>query len=175
MTAHLRRSGLVVSKRQVDRLMRDLGLTSLVRGRRVRTTIPDRHADRAPDLLDRDFTAEAPNRRWSTDFTYVTTWAGFAYVSFMIDCCSRDRGLARRNREDDPAGNTALRMGLWRRDLAGHPAVDGLIHHSDAGSQSTRVSFARRSRRKASPRPSDRSATRMTVRVSSASWRPDSC
>lgn len=143
MTAHLRRIGLVVSKRQTDRLMRDLGLNGLVRGRRVRTTIPDRHADRAPDLLDRDFTAEAPNRRWVADFTYVRTWAGFAYVSFVIDCYSRAIvGWHAATVKTTPLVTTALRMGLWRRDRAGHPAVAGLIHHSDAGSQFTSVSFA---------------------------------
>ncbi|QEW00622.1 IS3 family transposase [Microbacterium caowuchunii] len=143
MTAHLRRGGLVVSKRQIDRLMRDLGLNGLVRGRRVRTTVPDRHADRAPDLLDRDFTAQAPNRRWVADFTYVRTWAGFAYVSFVIDCFSRAIvGWHAATVKTTPLVTTALRMGLWRRDRAGHPAVDGLIHHSDAGSQFTSVSFA---------------------------------
>jgi len=82
MTALLRRQDLAVSKRQVDRLMRQLGINGLVRGKGVRTTTPDRNAARAPDLLDRDFTAPAPNRRWVADFTYVRTWAGFVYVSF---------------------------------------------------------------------------------------------
>lgn len=64
MTALLRRQGLTVSKRRVDRLMRHWGINGLVRGKGVRTTIPDRGAASAPDLLDRDFTAETPNRRW---------------------------------------------------------------------------------------------------------------
>ncbi|MGO3321123.1 MAG: IS3 family transposase [Microbacterium gubbeenense] len=70
MTALLRRQDLPASKRQVDRLMRQLGINGLVRGKGVRTTVPDRNAARAPDLLDRDFTALAPNRRWVADFTY---------------------------------------------------------------------------------------------------------
>lgn len=86
MTALLGRQGLPVSRRRVDRLMRQLGVNGLVRGKGVRTTIPDRNAERAPDLLDRDFTAAAPNRRWVADFTYVRTWAGFVYVAFVIDC-----------------------------------------------------------------------------------------
>ena len=69
MTAWLRRFGHDVSFRRVDRLMRQEGMNGLVRGRGVRTTIADKHADRAPDLLDRDFTAGIPNRRWVADFT----------------------------------------------------------------------------------------------------------
>jgi transposase InsO family protein len=67
MTSHLRRHGLDVSARQVDRLMRDLGLNGRIRGRGIRTTVPDKNAIRAPDLLDRDFTAPAPNQRWVAD------------------------------------------------------------------------------------------------------------
>jgi putative transposase len=143
MTAHLRRAGHDVSQRRVDRLMRDLGLNGRVRGRGVRTTVPDKHADRAPDLLERDFTAPAPNQRWVADFTYVRTWAGFVYVSFVIDCFSRAIvGWQAATTKTTPLVTTALRMGLWRRDRTGRPASDGLIHHSDAGSQFTSVSFA---------------------------------
>lgn len=138
MTAMLRRQGLAVSKRQVDRLMRELRINGLVRGKGVRTTIPDRNAARAPDLLDRDFTAPAPNRRWVADFTYVRTWAGFVYVSFVIDCYSRAIvGWHAATVKTTPLVTTALRIGLWRRDRAGHPTEDGLVHHSDAGSQFT--------------------------------------
>lgn len=143
MTAFLRRRGLPVSKRRVDRLMRLLNLRGLTRGKGVRTTTPDRNAQRAPDLLDRDFTAHAPNLRWVADFTYVRTWAGFVYVSFVIDCFSRAIvGWHAATTKTTPLVTTALRMGLWRRDRAGHPAGDGLVHHSDAGSQFTSISFA---------------------------------
>lgn len=143
MVAFLRRLGHDVSDRRVDRLMRLLGLNGRVRGQRVRTTIPDRNAARAPDLLDRDFTAPAPNHRWVADFTYVRTWAGFVYVSFVIDCSSRAIvGWHASTTKTTPLVTTALRMGLWRRDRAGHPAPTGLVHHSDAGSQFTSVSFA---------------------------------
>lgn len=119
------------------------GFNRLVRGKGVRTTVPDRNAARAPDLLDRDFTAPAPNRRWVADFTYVRTWAGFAYVSFVIDCYSRAIvGWHAATMKTTPLVTTALRMGLWRRDRAGHDIEDGLIHHSDAGSQFTSLSFA---------------------------------
>ncbi|MDQ0647250.1 transposase InsO family protein [Microbacterium natoriense] len=76
MTALLRRHDLPVSKRQVDRLMRELGFNGLVRGKGVWTMVPDLNAARAPDLLDRDLAAVAPNRCWVADFTYVRTWAG---------------------------------------------------------------------------------------------------
>lgn len=143
MLAHLRRQGHDVSARRVDRLMRDLGMVGRVRGKGVRTTIPDRNAARAPDLLDRDFTAPAPNQRWVADFTYVRTWAGFAYVSFVIDCHSRAIvGWHAATTKTTPLVTTALRMGLWRRDQAGHPTGEGLVHHSDAGSQYTSIHFA---------------------------------
>lgn len=143
MVAFLRRQGHDVSARWVDRLMRHLELNGRVRGQKVRTTIPDRNAARAPDLLDRDFTAPAPNQRWVADFTYVRTWAGFVYVAFVIDCFSRAIvGWHASSTKTTPLVTTALRMGLWRRDRAGRPAGDGLVHHSDAGSQFTSVSFA---------------------------------
>ncbi|GAB4098656.1 hypothetical protein GCM10028789_08190 [Sinomonas halotolerans] len=143
MTALLRRQGLEVSARRVDRLMGQLGINGLVRGRGVRTTVPDRNAARAPDLLERDFTAEAPNQRWVADFTYVRTWAGFVYVAFVIDCYSRTIvGWHAAATKTTPLVTTALRMGLWRRDRAGHTVRDGLVHHSDAGSQFTSVAFA---------------------------------
>jgi len=143
MTAYLRRQGHDVSQRRVDRLMGDLGMNGRVRGRDVRTTIADKNAERAPDLLDRDFTADSPNQRWVADFTYVRTWAGFVYVAFVIDCFSRAIvGWHAATNKTTPLVTTALRMGLWRRDRDGQPATDGLIHHSDAGSQFTSVSFA---------------------------------
>ena len=143
MTAHLRRQGHDVSKRRVDRLMGNLGVHGRVRGRGVRTTIPDKNVERAPDLLERDVTAIAPNQRWVADFTYVRTCAGFVYVSFVIDCFSRAIvGWHAASTKTTPLVTTALRMGLWRRDRAGRPVTDDLIHHSDAGSQFTSVSFA---------------------------------
>jgi putative transposase len=143
MTAWLRRQGHRASSRQVDRLMRLEGMNGLVRGRGVRTTIPDKHADRAPDLLDRDFTAGAPNRRWVADFTYVRTWGGFVYVAFVIDCFSRSIvGWHAATTKQTPLVTTALRAGLWRRDRAGQVIEHGLVHHSDAGSQYTSIHFA---------------------------------
>ncbi|SHT77766.1 Transposase [Mycobacteroides abscessus subsp. abscessus] len=143
MTAHLRRQGIDVARCTVDRLMRDEGLSGIVRGRKHRTTIADRNALRAPDLVDRDFTAAAPNRKWVTDFTYVPTWSGFVYVALVIDCFSRlIVGWQVSAVKDTAMVTTALKMALWRRDHYGHAVDDGLIHHSDAGSQYTSISFA---------------------------------
>jgi putative transposase len=86
MTAQLRRSTLpTVSAGAVDRAMRLLGLVGVRRGKGIRTTTPAKGGTRAQDLLDRDFTAAAPNRVWVTDFTNCRSWAGFCYVAFIVD------------------------------------------------------------------------------------------
>ena len=143
MTGWLRRQGHQVSRDRVDRLMRQEGLTGRVRGRGTRTTIADATHQRAPDLLDRDFGAPAPNRRWVADFTYVRTWAGFCYVAFVVDCYSRAIvGWHASTSKATSLVTTALKMGLWRRNRAGQPISDDLVHHSDAGSQYTSIHFA---------------------------------
>ena len=138
MARYLRRQGHEVSVDTIGRLMRDEGMSGVIRGGRHRTTIAGKGTDhrRAPDLLDRDFTAAEPNRKWVTDFTYVPTWLGFVYVAFVIDCFSRAIvGWHAATIKDTAMVTTALRMALWRRDHDGHAVADGLIHHSDAGSQ----------------------------------------
>ena len=126
-----------VSKHTVDRLMRAEGMRGLVRGRGVRTTVPaGTDARRAADLLERRFTAAAPNLAWVTDFTYVSTWAGFVYVAFAIDLFSRAIvGWSAATIKDMAFVEACLRMALWRRDHTGRPVPPGMIHHSDAGSQ----------------------------------------
>ena len=84
-----RRAGHDVGRDQVARLMRAAGIDGVRRGKRVRTTKPDPGASRHPDLVGRDFTATAPNQLWVTDLTYVPTWAGVAYVCFIVDAFSR--------------------------------------------------------------------------------------
>jgi transposase InsO family protein len=145
MTPYLRRKGHLVSLDTVDRLMRDKGLSGVVRGGKHRTTIAGKGPQhrRAPDLVDRDFTAAEPNRKWVTDFTYVPTWIGFVYVAFVIDCFSRSIvGWQAATIKDTAMVTTALKMALWRRDHAGHTIEEGLIHHSDAGSQYTSIKFS---------------------------------
>lgn len=85
MTALLRRRGLQVAHCTVDRLMRELGMQGVRRAKTPRTTIPGKDGTRAGDLLDRDFTAPAPNRVWIADFTYVRAWTGMGYVAFVVD------------------------------------------------------------------------------------------
>ena len=110
----------------------------------VRTTIRDEVSARPADLVKRDFTATAPNQLWVVDFTYVATFAGFVYVAFAIDVFSRmivGWRAARSMNTDLPLD--ALEMALWNRARAGHD-VDGLVHHSDAGSQYTSIRYTDR-------------------------------
>lgn len=138
----LNREGVAVARCTVERLMRDLGVAGARRGRKVRTTVGDGRHERAADLLNRDFTAPAPNRRWVADFAHVATWAGIVYVAFVVDVFSRaivGWSAATTKRTSLVLG--ALQMALWRRDRTGHAVHDGLVHHSDAGSQYTSLAF----------------------------------
>jgi putative transposase len=143
MTAWLARTDFPgISKHTVDRLMRDEGMAGLVRGRKTRTTIAGKDGRRAGDLLKRQFRTSAPNRAWVTDFTYVSTWAGFAYVAFAIDLFSRAIvGWSASTTKDVAFVEQCLSMALWRRDHTGRPVPNGMIHHSDAGSQYTSIRF----------------------------------
>ncbi|MEH0520635.1 IS3 family transposase [Streptomyces stelliscabiei] len=134
---HLNRQGQTVARCTVERLMRELGITGAVRGKRVITTIPDLSAPRAPDLVDRDFVANAPNRCWVADFTHVATFSGVVYVAFVVDTFSRRIvGWSASTTKQTQLVLDALDMGLWQRDRDQHPYLPGeLIHHSDAGSQ----------------------------------------
>jgi transposase InsO family protein len=143
MTHWLRRQGHEVAFCTVDRLMRDLGMNGVRRGKKVRTTIPAKDGRRAGDLLDRNFTAPAPNLRWVADFTYVRTWAGFVYVAFLVDVfAQRIVGWHVATTKVTDLVLTPLRIALWDRDRQGTPVVPGqLLHHSDAGSQYTSIRF----------------------------------
>jgi transposase InsO family protein len=143
MTALVRRLLPEASAGSVDRAMRTLGLRGIRRAKGVRTTIPAADGRRAGDLLNRDFTACAPNRTWVMDFTYVRTWAGFVYVAFIVDVYAQMivAWNAATTKQTDLV-MTPLRMALWQRAREGHPIVPGtLIGHADAGSQYTAVRF----------------------------------
>lgn len=114
----LRQEGFNVARCTVERLMSDMSMAGVQRGRRPRTTIPDRAAVRSPDLVDRRFVAQRPAELWVTDITYVSTWEGWLYVAFVLD---------------------AIEMAIWRRDT-----TNGLTCHSDAGSQFTSYRYAER-------------------------------
>ncbi len=143
MTALVRRSSPDASPGAVDRAMRSLALQGIRRSKGIRTTIPAKDGKRAGDLLDRDFTAEAPNRTWVMDFTYVRTWAGFVYTAFILDVFAQK--IVAWNVAPTKAVelvDVPLRMALWQRGREGHPVVPGeLIGHADAGSQYTSITF----------------------------------
>jgi len=142
----LRREGIEISRCRVERLMRQEGLQGVVRGRKSpRTTLPDGQADRALDLVDRKFEAQAPNRLWVADFTYVFTWEKVCFTAFVIDVFSRRIvGWRVANTMRTELVLDAFEMALWTRDHEGLPAKKGLIVHSDAGSQYTSFAFTRR-------------------------------
>ncbi|WP_371657283.1 IS3 family transposase [Streptomyces sp. NBC_00280] len=133
----LNRQGQKVARCTVERLMREIGIAGAVRGKKVITTMPDPAAARAPDLLDREFVAPAPNRTWVADFTHVAAWAGVVYVAFIVDTFSRRIvGWSASLSKQTQLVLDALDMGLWQRDRDGRPPIPGeLVHHSDAGSQ----------------------------------------
>jgi putative transposase len=144
MTALVQRSMPAASPGSVDRAMRSLGLQGIRRAKGIRTTIPAKNGKRAGDLLDRNFTAPAPNRTWVMDFTYVRCWVGFVYVAFIVDVFAQKIvAWNAATSKDVDLVMTPLRMALWQRDREGHPVVAGqLIGHSDAGSQYTAIRFA---------------------------------
>ena len=137
----LRREGTQVARCTVERLMRELGLRGVRRGRQVRTTLPDETAPRPMDLVQRDFHAPAPNRLWVADITYVRTWSGFAYTAFIIDIFSRyivGWHVSRSLHADLVL--TALEQALWARE----GPLDGLVHHSDRGVQYLSIRYSER-------------------------------
>ncbi len=136
----LRREGEEVGRGRVQRLMRDAGIQGAKRrGKPWRTTKPDPEARRRPDLVERDFSATAPNRLWVGDLTYLRSWEGNLFFAFVIDAFSRKVvgwQLAPHMRTDLVLD--ALRMALAQRE--GGADVE-LVHHSDRGSQYTSIDY----------------------------------
>ena len=136
----LKREGIAAARCTVERLMRELGIAGVVRGKVVRTTFGDETAVRPADLVDRQFRAEAPNRLWVADLTYVKTHSGWIYVAFVVDVFSRyvvGWQVSRSLRTD--LALDALEMALWRRR-----EVKGLVHHSDRGGQYLAIRYTER-------------------------------
>ena len=141
--AQLRREGTRVARCTVERLMRDLEIRGAVRGTStIRTTLGDEAGVRPADLVDRQFHAEAPNRLWVADLTYVKTQTGWVYVAFIIDVYSRYivGWQASRSLRADLALD-ALEMAIWARR---GECLDGLIHHSDRGMQYLAIRYTER-------------------------------
>lgn len=128
----------------VERLMGDLGIAGAVRGKKFITTLVEPAAERAPDLVDRDFVATVPNRCRVADFTHIATWAGVVYVAFVVDTFSRRIvGWSAATSKETQLVLDTLEMAPWQRDRDEHPHIPGeFIHHSDAGSQYTSFKLA---------------------------------
>jgi transposase InsO family protein len=142
ITRALKRKGVDVARCTIERLMAELDIEGVIRGRRRRTTIPEPSAPRPPDLVDRDFTASRPDQLWVADMTYVRTWSGWAYVAFVLDVYSRlivGWQVANHMRTELPLD--ALEMALWRRKIK---KDSGLVHHSDRGWQYVSIRYTDR-------------------------------
>jgi putative transposase len=138
----LNREGIKLGRDRVARLMDDLDLSGVVRGQKKRTTIPDEVSPRPADLVERNFTAAAPNALWVADLTYVSTWSGFVYVAFVIDVFSRFIvGWRVSNSLHADLALDALEMAIWRRH---RQDLTGLIHHSDRGVQYLSIRYTER-------------------------------
>jgi putative transposase len=146
--ADLGEAGEHHGRKRIARLMREAGLIGACHRRGVVTTRRDREARPAPDLVDRNFTAEAPNRLWVADITYVPTLAGFLYLAVVLDAWSRKIvGWAMANHLRAELVLDALEMAVGQR------RPKDVIHHSDQGSQYTSLAFGSRCR-EAGVRPS---------------------
>jgi putative transposase len=141
--AGLRREhDLVVDKDRVMRIMRELGIRGVSRSRSIITTRPDLSSPRAPDLVKRRFRAERPNQLWVSDFTYVPTWSGFVYTAFIVDVYSRMIvGWRVASTMTTDLVMDALNMAVFTRRTN---LINGVIAHSDAGSQYTSIRYTER-------------------------------
>ena len=144
MWCELNRDGIEVARCTVERLMREMGLEGLrARKKRPRTTVPGPAGQERPsDLLERDFTAESPNRRWVADITYVDTYSGFVYAAFILDLFSRMIvGWQVSDTLRAELALDALEIAIWSRS----DRMDGqLVHHSDRGVQYTAIRYTER-------------------------------
>ena len=138
----MKREGVSIARYTVERLRRSMGLHGVIRGKTVRTTVPDKARPCPLDHVNRQFHAPRPNAFWVSDFTYVSTWAGFAYVAFVIDTYARRIAGWRASRSAH-AGFVldALEQALHDRQPL-HSGV--LVHHSDRGSQYLSIKYTER-------------------------------
>ncbi|MGF6368301.1 putative transposase [Paraburkholderia sp. RAU6.4a] len=138
----MNRERIAVARCTVERLMKQLGLRGVMRGKRVRTTVPDAIAPRPLDRVNRQFKAARPNQPWVSDFTYVSTWQGWLYVAFVIDVFARRIvGWRVSSSMTTDFVLDALEQALYAR----RPGDDGtLIHHSDRGSQYVSIRYSER-------------------------------
>ena len=138
----LGREGVAVARCTVERLMRRLGLRGVMRGKVVKTTVSDGKALCPLDRVNRVFKADRPNQLWVSDFTYVSTWQGWLYVAFVIDVFARrivGWRVSSSMRTDFVLD--ALEQALYARQPE---RQEGLIHHSDRGSQYVSIRYSER-------------------------------
>lgn len=138
----LKREGIAVARCTVARLMKHIGLVGTVRGKVVRTTIPDKKAACPLDRVNRQFKADRPNQLWVSDFTYVSTWQGWLYVAFVIDVFARRIvGWRVSSSMHTDFVLDALEQALYDRQPE---RSESLIHHSDRGSQYVSIRYTER-------------------------------
>ena len=155
----LKREGTEAARCTIERLMRDLGLEGARRGKKIRPTVPAESAARHPDLVDRNFEAEALNRLWVADLTCVASWRGFIWVAFVVDVYSRMIVGWRVSMSP----NTGLAIDALEQAIHAREVGDGLVHHSDTVSNTYPSSTRRGSPRSASRPRSAASAIPMTT------------
>lgn len=137
--ADLRDEGIAISGKRLARLMRERHIHGVSRRKGTITTIRDRDARPAPDLVDRKFRADRPDQLWVADITYIPTWAGFLYLAVVLDVYSRRIvGWAMANHLRTELVLEALDMAIFRR------RPNDVIHHSDQGCQYTSIAFGKR-------------------------------
>jgi transposase InsO family protein len=136
----LKREAIPVARCTVERLMRKLGLQGVTRGKGFKTTIPGPAAARPADLVERRFVAERPNQLWVADFTYVATWKGFVFVAFVIDVYSRMIVGWRVSQ----SMKSELVLDALEQALHARSTSEGLIHHSDRGTQYLSIRYSER-------------------------------
>jgi putative transposase len=140
--AELVAEGERVSRKRIARLMRAAGLAGVHRRRFVASTVRDPDTTPAPDLVKRDFHADGPDRLWVADVTALPTWAGFLYLAIVLDVWSRRVvGWSMDGSATADLVTRALDMALGQRR-----PTEGLVHHSDHGTQYTSLAFGRRMR-----------------------------
>jgi putative transposase len=136
----LNREQIPIAKCTTERLMQKLGIRGVVRGRGYKTTIPDLAAERPADLVQRTFTASHPNQLWVADITYVATWRGVVYTALVIDVFARCIvGWRVWNSLRTDLVLDALEQALYSRT-----GTEGLVHHSDRGSQYLSIRYTER-------------------------------
>jgi putative transposase len=136
----LKREGFGLARCTTERLMREMGLKGARRGKPFKTTFSDKSAPCPLDHVNRQFHAPAPNRLWLSDFTYVPSWAGFAYVAFIIDAFARRIVGWKASRQ----AHAGFVLDALEQALHDRRPVGGLIHHSDRGSQYVSIKYTER-------------------------------